>query len=296
MAGPLHSNFVTDILSKPEFAAEFFSIALNQEFVDLLDLGTISTEEKSYIDKDLKEYRTDLLFNLKLKSGEDRNIYILFEHKSHPDRSIVRQLLRYLFLIHADQEELKPVIPVVFYHGKEKWTIPEELQSFFGLTEPEKAALGDHFLNFRYFLVDVGALDLEGIRASFAQRAFLDLLIRIWDFEDLGRVEEYFQRFGEFFRGSELEFFEKLLVYIFRVQDIEPETLRRIIKDIISEDRGDFAMTTAERLEQRGMEKGILQGKLEDAKNFLNNGVSLEVVLKSTSLTEEQLREAKIIQ
>ena len=288
MAGPLHSNFVTDILSKPEFAAEFFSFALNQEFVDLLDLRSISTEERSYIDKDLREYQTDLLFNVKLKSGEDRNIYILFEHKSHPNKGIIKQLLRYLLSIHLDQDELKPVIPLVFYHGKEKWTIPDNLQSCFGLTAAEQIAVGDHFLNFRYFLIDVRSIDLEKLKASFAQRAFLEILIRIWEFEDLGRVEAYFERFREFFRGSDFEFFEKLLVYIFKVQDIEPEALRRIIKDTISEDRGDFAMTTAERLEQKS--------KLEVAKNLLENDVSIEIIIKSTGLTEDQLREAKIIQ
>ena len=51
-------------------------------------------------------------------------------------------------------------------------------------------------------------------------------------------------------------------------------------------------MTTAERLEQKGLEPG----KLEDARNLLENGVSLEIILESTGLTEEQLRQAGIVE
>ncbi len=54
-------------------------------------------------------------------------------------------------------------------------------------------------------------------------------------------------------------------------------------------------MTTAERLHQQGLKEGLLQGKLEDARNLLENGVSLEIILKSTGLTREQLIEADII-
>ena len=43
-------------------------------------------------------------------------------------------------------------------------------------------------------------------------------------------------------------------------------------------------MTTAESLRKEGK----LEGKLEDARNLLENGVSLDIILKSTGLTVEQ--------
>lgn len=58
-------------------------------------------------------------------------------------------------------------------------------------------------------------------------------------------------------------------------------------------------MTAAEQLKQEGKLEGKLEGriegKLEAARNLLKNGVSLAIILKSTDLTEQQLRDAGIL-
>ena len=46
---------------------------------------------------------------------------------------------------------------------------------------------------------------------------------------------------------------------------------------------------------QEGRQEGMIEGKLETARNLLANGVSLEVVQKSTGLTAEQLSAAGIL-
>ncbi|MDI7188177.1 hypothetical protein [Leptospira santarosai] len=50
-------------------------------------------------------------------------------------------------------------------------------------------------------------------------------------------------------------------------------------------------MTTAERLRQEGK----IEGKIEDARNMLLNGASLEFVLKITGLTEQELKDHGVI-
>ena len=65
-----------------------------------------------------------------------------------------------------------------------------------------------------------------------------------------------------------------------------------------------MVVSAVERMEQKAREEGKLEGKLEGslegrletAKNLIENGVSLEIVTKSTGLTQEQLREAGIIE
>ena len=49
-----------------------------------------------------------------------------------------------------------------------------------------------------------------------------------------------------------------------------------------------------EIIKKEGREEGIQMAKLEDARNSLENGVSLEIVLKSTGLSAEQLKAAGI--
>ena len=46
---------------------------------------------------------------------------------------------------------------------------------------------------------------------------------------------------------------------------------------------------------QKGKLEGRFEGKLETARNFLGNGVTLEIVLKSTGLSAEQLKAAGIL-
>lgn len=41
--------------------------------------------------------------------------------------------------------------------------------------------------------------------------------------------------------------------------------------------------------EQRGIEQGEKQAKIETAKNLLRNGVSKEIIIKSTGLSEEEV-------
>ncbi|HBZ8552010.1 TPA: hypothetical protein ACWV46_004881 [Salmonella enterica subsp. enterica serovar Muenchen] len=52
-------------------------------------------------------------------------------------------------------------------------------------------------------------------------------------------------------------------------------------------------MTIAERLEQKGIEKGILEGKLQTARNMLAEGMDLHTVMRMTHLSEDELQQIK---
>jgi predicted transposase YdaD len=60
---------------------------------------------------------------VRLRSGRPAFLYLLFEHKSRPDRFARLQLLRYTVELWDEWHRghpralLPPVLPVVFYHG-----------------------------------------------------------------------------------------------------------------------------------------------------------------------------------
>src|SRR5690625_3721170 len=65
---------------------------------------------------------------------EKKDIYIfLFEHKSYEEKNISFQLLKYMIEIWENKlnkektDELPIVIPLVVYHGKQKWNIKRTL-------------------------------------------------------------------------------------------------------------------------------------------------------------------------
>ena len=104
------------------------------------DLDTLEYDPTEYVDRELAPYFKDITCNMRY--GEEQiKISLLYEHKSYPAKRIHLQLLHYILNVWESQEsskqELTPVICIVFYHGRSKWTrrdivknVPEELKRF----------------------------------------------------------------------------------------------------------------------------------------------------------------------
>ena len=78
---------------------------------------------------------SDLLYTAKYESNRDLYLYLLFEHKSYPEPHIAFHLLRYMIQIwekdlkNNSSLPLYPIVPLVFYHGKEEWKIATDFKS-----------------------------------------------------------------------------------------------------------------------------------------------------------------------
>ena len=103
-------------------------------------LDTLRIEKDSFVDEHLREQFSDLLYRVDLNEGMDGLVYMLFEHKSYPDKFVAVQLLRYMGAIWeqwlkgqkgATTARLPVIIPIVFYHGAETW-IPLKLSDLAG--------------------------------------------------------------------------------------------------------------------------------------------------------------------
>jgi predicted transposase YdaD len=74
----------------------------------------------------LKAKYADRLYQTEI-NNQKAYLYILFEHKSHPETNIVIDLLQHMTAIwRLDTEQkskkLPLIIPIVIYHGQRKWT------------------------------------------------------------------------------------------------------------------------------------------------------------------------------
>ena len=73
----------------------------------------------------------------------------------------------------------------------------------------KRVDIGHSLLNFRYALIDVGSLNIAKLRASLEQRAFLEILREIWNFDDPERIGAYLRTYSQlFFESSRLDFLE----------------------------------------------------------------------------------------
>jgi len=128
-----HDRFFKETFSRIEVARDFVTSALPSEVLARLDLDTPELSKDSYVDERLRSSYSDLLYRVTLAGDAgDGLVYLLMEHKSAPDRTTAFQLLRYVVRIWEQRlhqnRKLCPIIPLVVYHGRRKWSAARSLR------------------------------------------------------------------------------------------------------------------------------------------------------------------------
>ena len=85
-------------MSNLKTAKSFIKNYLPEKIVKLIKLENIIIEKDSFIEAELSEVFSDILYKVNL-AGRDAYLYFLFEHKSFPEPRISLQLLKYMIKI-----------------------------------------------------------------------------------------------------------------------------------------------------------------------------------------------------
>src|ERR1700738_4364383 len=116
----IHDAFFKQVLSDPKLADTFLREHLPADVVDLLGPEPPEPVPGSFVDEELRQHHSDLLFRVRLNTGRDAFAYVLMEHKSSPDPTARPQLLRYIVRIlvnwheqHDKRLPLPPVLPLL---------------------------------------------------------------------------------------------------------------------------------------------------------------------------------------
>jgi len=150
-----HDHFVREFLGDVHHAREFLSAVVPVELATRLDWAQLRGEPATFIDENLREQHSDLLFSVPEQSGELNQIYLLFEHKSALDTWLLRQLLGYLARIYAAQADPAPVILLVFYHGAAPHPVERRLVEELGLSPDRQTCYQTYVPDFSYLLFDL---------------------------------------------------------------------------------------------------------------------------------------------
>ena len=249
-----HDKFFKEVLSREEIARDFMIHYLPSDVVDLFDMTSLEIKKDSFVEKGLKEYFSDLLYCVDTKNGGSSYVYVLFEHKSYPERLISLHLLRYMARIWeqavklGDSKPLPPVIPVVVYHGRSKWKVGLDFHDLFDLPE----SLQEYLPDFRYLLCDLTQYSDEEMRGGGKHIFAEDLADRLPGILKL--LKDLLNK------RSGLEYLETLLRYVASGSDqIREEEIECGIKEILREKGGDIMPTLAEQWIEQGIQQGILE-------------------------------------
>ncbi|NHZ71687.1 MAG: Rpn family recombination-promoting nuclease/putative transposase [Aquificales bacterium] len=270
-----HDKFFKETFTRIEVARNFFANYLPQSVVDTLDLDTLTLQSGSFIDTELQEQFADLLYQVDLQDASSAYLYLLLEHKSHPDPHTLFQLLRYLVRIWErdiqDGNPLRPIVPIVVYHGRERWRVPTEFGELF--TGPE--ALLPYWPQFRYELQDLSALSDEEVRGTVHLQIGLLVLKYIFDPALQGRLADIFLLFKELAEAkSALEYLHTVLYYMGNAsKHLTAEDMVTIVQQTLADEGNEIMQTVADYWRAQGIERGFERGIEQGIERGIERGV-----------------------
>ena len=293
----LHDKFVKASFSDVDRAAAFFEQFLPEELQKSLNLTTLKSIQESYIQADLNEHFSDIVFEVKTTEGNPIDLVLLFEHKSAPDKHVLLQVGHYIFSHWVkcinEKKELKVIIPLIYYQGKKTWEKPI-LSNLFPRVE---GSLNQYIPAINHIFIALSTLSDESISqirnrlmaaAVLAQKKGINFIK--WE-EDLKKIFTLLP--VEIEPGN---FLQQMFVYIINVSEIPQPEFKKAIETIPPTVKSNI-MTTYSQIkqegilegEQKGKQEGILEGeqkgKIEVILNGLKNGLSVELLANITGLT-----------
>ncbi len=288
-----HDRFFKELFSKKEDVSEFVAKTFPPEIARSLDLETLELDKTEYVDRRLRTSFSDVVYNCKY--GKDTNIKIslLFEHKSYPESYPHLQLLGYMLKIWEIQikqkEELTPIIPIIFYHGKKKWKNKPFDKFFNGIDE----TLQRFIPKFDYQLIDTSDFTDKEIIKLFKS---LQLQIGILVMKNIFNEQKILQEINTIFAGlNQLlqteqgeQFFETIVAYLLYATGIDTEKYVETMRTI-SINAGEKFVSTAMKLEMKGEKRGLIKGIEKVAFNLILKGFDNKFINEATGLTNEQI-------
>ena len=305
-----HDKRFKELLSNKKRFLSLLKDCVKQPWVDKIDESMLRKSENSFILQDFSEKEADVVYEAVL-DGNKIVFYVLLEHQSRVDYQMPYRLLLYITEIlrhyynntEPKEREIKefkfPVVfPIVLFTGSEKWTVPLELKDIFENSEQ----FGDYVLNFKYLLLDAKGYkdeELKNFSSKLLAIIFLleksktdiefysnirDNLNYIKDFDDEEkRVLNMCIKIMDLAYGYNKSKDIKILIEESQIEEVE-SMLCDVIENAKYEKEQLFSKGVLE-----GEIKGKIEGKIEVAKTLLTEGIPIELIIRYTGLSREEI-------
>ena len=282
-----HDALFKLFLRQPETARDFLAFHLPAPIHALCDMKTLKLESSSFIDDDLRESYSDVLWSVKTEQGPGY-IYCLIEHQSTSNKLIAFRMMRYAIAamqnhLDAGYKELPLVIPMLFYHGCRS-PYPYSLCWLDEFAEP---AIARKIYSSAFPLVDITVVPddeimqhrkmalLELIQKHIRQRDLLGLVDQIVSLLVTGNTND--------------RQLKALFNYVLQTGDAR--RFRAFIGEIAERapQEKEKLMTIADRLREEGAMQGKHEEALRIAQEMMEKGFDHEVILTLTRLSPDDL-------
>ncbi|MCP5046472.1 MAG: hypothetical protein GY940_04820 [bacterium] len=206
------------------------------------------------------------------------------------------QFLKYMY--HQWQQDVdngrppRPIIPIVFYHGKEEWNVPDDFVDLFEVEDPVKPFL----LNYSYILFDTEDWDFRTetdpeLRENVFLLSAMALMKYTYD-KNIDAIEEiirFWKRNGFIHDTENVVFF---LIYISKTQNISGNQ----VVEIFNRNHiygGKIMQAWEEKIIGNAREEAIKETErkmnLKTAKKMLERGIDTDSIVYATGLSKEEV-------
>jgi len=299
-----HDTRLRELFGNKEAFISFLKDCVKPDWIDDLDEISLRRSPKEYILQDFKKKSADVVYEATLKNGKEKIIFfVLQENQSKVDYRMPYRLLLYIVEIlrdyynHADENERKrknfkfpAIFPVIFYTGRQKWTVPTNLKSIFAGYE----RFGEHLINFNYSLVDVKGYDEDSLK-DFRSK-LLKVIILFEKSQKFTEIIELAKNYkGEIRKFDEeeqrvligaLDIFNDVYGQKYDFAEIlytkNAEGVDRMLADIVA---------NAKNYEKTIRKEGAEAKAITMAKKMLLKNKPIDEIMEFTELTEEKIRE-----
>lgn len=290
-----HDAFFKAVFEQPENAAALLREALPAKISAAIAWQTLAPQSGTYIDPELADHHSDLLFSVEL-DGEQALLYVLLEHQSTNHGRMPLRMLHYSTQVwlrycrrdgkqHAVDAPMPVLLSLVITHARGGWIGP---RTFFELLQPDPtkiAGLASLVPSFELTLLDLAHLSNEELRDR-ALDAFCKLALWLLrDARDADRLFENLEFWTATFRQAlatprGIEAVALLLRYIAHVcTSLQFEDFRERIRQQLPEAE-QATMTAAEQFHQEGLEEGLQKGREEGREEGLRMALQKLLTVK----------------
>ncbi len=275
-----HDKFFKESFGRKDIAVSFLKEYLPASIHNKLKYESLEILKDSYIDKELAEHFSDILYKIKIGT-KTTFLYLLFEHKSYADNWVGFQLLRNMVKIwegclkqRKKRTKLPVIVPIVIYHGIEKWNVNCSLSALFDVHPETNVYVPDIKLE----VYDISHIPDEKIKGEILLQACFLLQKYIFNPELIEKVPEILSLLNKLSTKTKAtEYLEVVLRYLWAsVDNKNHDALKtEIVKTITA--GGTIMPTIAESIK--------LEGKLEVAQKMIEKGMSNADIRDITGLS-----------
>ena len=298
-----HDKIFRDILNDKKEVTKIINTYIKPK--TKLNMQDLEKYETRYITKIYEERLADIVYKIKGKE-----IFFLIEHQTKVDKKMAYRILEYSMEIirgriknikgQIEKAGIPTVIPIVIYTGEKLWNAKQEITEMKVKFETIKKV---------ETITGYNLIDIRDKEKAIKDDLFISKISII---ERLKNTDEIIETIEKIYNNlNRKEDKKKLLEIIdYLLEDeikINKKTLEKLNEKIIKEKEGGIEMMHAKEVlrrdrlkaikdgENRGLARGILEGKLSIARKMLEEKIDVIFIEKITGLTKEEIEKATYI-